>query len=173
MINATYNGQTYQDVTTLVASDGTSNATVTLTESGGGGGDVGGLTEYNSQTVVLTQEAIQGAIQGVKIAHGLTKAPSIIKMTLNYSGSSEDKKGIIFTVAGIVSAGGIDRLLMLCSNASSGLLSSAYKLDKVASLSDITASGYWAVDSDYLYLAKPTNSQNYDSENAYTIECWA
>jgi len=45
MINATYNGQTYQDVTTLVASDGTSNATVTLTESGGGGG-VGDLTEY-------------------------------------------------------------------------------------------------------------------------------
>ena len=171
MINATYNGQTYQDVTTLVASDGTSNATVTLTESGGG--NVGGLTEYNSQTAVLTQEAIQGAVQGVKIAHGLSKAPSIIKMTLNYSGSSEDKKGIIFAVAGIVSASGIDRLFAICSNASSGVLSSVYKIDKVASLSDITTAGYWTADSDYLYLAKPANNQSYDSENTYTIEFWA
>lgn len=34
MINATYGGQTYTDVDTLVASDGTNSATVTLTESG-------------------------------------------------------------------------------------------------------------------------------------------
>lgn len=172
MINATYNGQTYQDVTTLVASDGTYNATVTLTESGGGG-DVGGLTEYNSQTVVLTQEALPSGPLGVKIAHGLTKAPKIIRMTLNYSGASEDHKGYVFGLIGACNVGDTDRLLALASNASSGAFSSTYKLDKVASSGDITTYGYWAVDSDYLYLARPTNNQNYDSENSYTIECWA
>lgn len=34
MINASYGGQSYTDVSTLVASDGTNSATVTLTETG-------------------------------------------------------------------------------------------------------------------------------------------
>ena len=205
MINASYGGQTYSNVNTLVASDGTTNATVTLSESGviptpagtkeitqngtgidvmnyasvnvnvsgGGSGSVGGLTEYNSQTVVLTQEAIQGAVQGVKIAHGLTKAPKIFRMKLNYSGTVEDHKGYIFGLIGACNIGGTDRLFALTTNMNTGALSSAYSGIKVANLSDITTYGPWMADSDYLYLTKPASNQNYDSENAYTIECWA
>lgn len=57
MINATYNGQTYQDVTTLVASDGTNSATVTLTESSGGGsvGDFSNATTINVTTTDVTK----------------------------------------------------------------------------------------------------------------------
>lgn len=55
MINATYNGQTYQDVTTLVASDGTNSATVTLTESGGSG-SIGDFSHYTS--IKVTPEAV-------------------------------------------------------------------------------------------------------------------
>lgn len=201
MINASYGGQTYADVDTLVASDGTNTATVTLTESGvvptptgtktitengtgidvtnyaavdvnvgGGGGSVGGLSEYNTQTAVLSLENVGGNVQGVKFAHGLSKAPTIIKMTLNYSGDPTDNKGIIFAVIGIVTPSGSNHCFALATNSSTGVLTAVY--DYLAE-NPIASNAKFVVDSTYVSLSRATAAVTFDTVNSYTIECWA
>jgi hypothetical protein len=165
MINATYNGQTYQDVTTLVASDGTSNATVTLTESGGGG-DVGGLTEYSTQTLVLEE-----ANGGVTFEHGLSKAPSIIKMTLNYSGDTADHKGIAFAFLGFCNVNGTSFGFLLNSNSSTGALTNAVALPPIGDIP--TEFAKYSVDATNVKINRSSNAYHFDTVNSYTIECWA
>jgi len=165
MINATYNGQTYQDVTTLVASDGTSNATVTLTESGGSG-DVGGLSEYSIQTLVLAEEN-----SGVIFAHGLSKAPSIIKMALNYSGDTVEHKGIVFAFLGFCNVHGTSFGFLLNSNASTGALTNAVVCPPLGD--SPTEFAKYSVDATNVKINRPSNAYHFDTVNSYTIECWA
>lgn len=203
MINASYGGQTYNDVESLVATDGTNTATVTLSESGtiptptgtkvitsngtnidvlnyakvdvsvsGGGGDVGGLTEYHTQTTVLTQENVadSGTYNGVKIAHGLSKAPAIIRMVLDYSGNLEDNKQKVFIFIGFAEADNKDFGIAVCSNATTGDLTGLYACPET---NPLTGYAMFKCDSTYVYISKPNNANNFDTVNSYTIECWA
>lgn len=203
MINASYGGQTYSDVNTLVASDGTTNATVALSESGviptpagtkeitqngtgidvmnyasvnvnvsgGGGGSVGGLSEYSTQTLTLTEEPISAGsgYQCVRITHNLTATPKIVKIKLNYSGTVSDHKGFVF---GCIFGGETIESEFGCvqyTNTNTG----AFNLFGYEKKPTVATVAQYQIDATEIKITRPTNSVAFDGTNTYTIECWA
>lgn len=176
MINATYNGQTYQDVTTLVASDGTNSATVTLTESGGGGG-ISEFSKQNTVTIVNpTEEAVIGAYTGMKFAHGLGETPKLVILTSNAAMDGTVKginTGAVLCdyengyVSGNARVGGF----IATTNASSGISAATFCSHYDAAIGGSYSEFDW--DSTYVYISRSANNQHFGDTLTYTALCFA
>lgn len=162
-ITATVDGTAYTGIDTIT----TGGKTIALTESGGGG-SVGGLTEYNSVTVAGSSASSTGDLT---IEHGLTKAPTIIICNINKVITTDDKgKCIAFCYCGITNNDGIYFGSYFQTNTNTGAIACAWgqKVD-----TDPSSVGYFKIDSTELKIKKPGANYNWDANETYTFKFYA
>ena len=162
-ITATIDGTAYSGIETIT----TGGKTIALTESGGGGGSVGGLTEYNSVTV---SGSSANSLGDLTVEHGLTKAPAIVICNINKTLTADDKgKCVGFAYSGNTNNDGTYYGIYYQTNSNTGAMGAAMgtKVDTVSTVAN------FSLDSTQLKIRKPGANYNWYDDETYTFKFYA
>lgn len=161
-INAIVDGRTFNGIETIT----TGGKTIALSETGGGGGSVGDLTEYNTVTVAGSTASNTGDLT---VMHGLTKEPKIIIMAIDKVLTTEDKGiCVAFAYNGIHNENSYYGVYHQ-TNSNTGIITATQGVKEDA----ITTVAQFLIDTEKVVIRKSGGNYNWDANETYTFKFYA